>query len=395
MRSYKLAGEDNFDPIAVLEAVRSVLPKRRPIGHHEPQINGTEATYVRSCLNSGVVGYDYVDRFEAALAARVGVDYCVATSSGTAALHASLLSCGVKPNDEVIVPTLTFAATANAVVFAGATPNFVDGALGINAYKLQRYLDRTTSASPNRRGRINKDTGRTITTIVPVHLLGSPVDPRVFEIASAYGLEVIEDAAEALGTTSGNRHCGTNGLAGVISFNNNKIVTTNGGGAILTNDEWIAAKCRQLVSTARIPHPWLIEHDAIGFNYSMGNINAALGLAQLGQLDAFLESKRQLAAKYRRCLDDCRGIQFLEPDAGSNNWLNAVMVDPRWTGGRDKILRELHEDGLRARCIFSCLHTMHHFADYPRDENMMYAEDAHRRMICLPSGAGLVNDLQT
>lgn len=393
MLGYKLAGGDKFDVGDVLAAIRNVLPKRRPIGHHEPLINGRESAYVHECVDRGVVGYDYVDRFEHEIATRVGVDYCVATSSGTSALHVALLACGVAPNDEILVPTLTFAATANAVCYVGAVPNFVDGAFGIHPHKLAAYLARETVPAADKKGRINKTTGRKIWGLILVHLLGRPAETaRIMEIAQSYGLEVIEDAAEALGSVSGNRHCGTSGLAGIFSFNNNKIATTNGGGAIVTNDEWIAAKSRQLASTARVPHPWLIEHDALGFNYPMGNLNAALGLAQLEQLDAVLDAKRNLADDYGRCCADTRGIQFLVPVPGGNNWLNAIEVDPRWEGGRDEILRALHADGIFARCLFTPLHSLAHLQSFPRDANLLYAEDAFKRTICLPSGPGTIND---
>src|SRR5581483_10872880 len=265
--------------------------------------------------------------------------------------------------------------------------------LGINAYKLSRYLERETTASPDKRGRINKRTGRRISVIIPVHLLGSAADmPRILEVARAYGLEVIEDAAEALGSFSGNSHCGSQGVCGVLSFNNNKVITTNGGGAVITNDEWIAAKCRQLASTARVPHPWLVEHDAVGFNYSMGNINAALGLAQLEQLDTFLARKRALADAYCRACADIRGIHFCGPNPGSNNWLNAILVDPRWLGGRDEILQALHDEGILARALFTPLHTLIPYTGYPRDSSLLTAEDFWKRAVCLPSGVDLSND---
>jgi perosamine synthetase len=395
LRGYKLAGEDvDFDAREVLEAIKLVLPPNRPLEHHEPYINGKESQYVGQCLAAGVIGYEYVEQFEEALKRRLGVDHCIATNSGTSALHVALLAAGVKPDEEVLVPSLTFAATANAVCYVGAVPNFVDGALAINPYKLARYLERDTKPTEDKRGRINRETGRRISVIIPVHLLGSPADmPRLLEVAKSFGLEVIEDAAEALGSVCGNRHCGTQGLAGIFSFNNNKIITTNGGGAIVTNDEWVAAKCRQLVSTARIPHPWLIEHDAIAYNYPMGNINAAIGIAQLEQLDTFLSQKAHLADIYRGCCAGIRGIEFCHHGVGSNHWLSAILVDSRWTHGRDDILGLLHGDNILARCLFTPLHSLVPYKAFPRDGNLLYAEDSWRRMICLPSSARLAHDL--
>ena len=396
MRGYRTAADtERFDPRPILKAIKSVLPLRRPLHHHAPSINGKESQYVGECLASGLAGYQYVDQFQDALARRLGVCHCVATSSGTSALQLALLAAGVRPGDEVLVPSLTFAATANAVIYTGATPNFVDGALAINPYKLHRYIERTTSPTEDRRGRLNKLTGRRIWGLIVVHLLGQPADTgSLVELCHSFGLEVIEDAAEALGSYRGNRAVGTGSLAAIFSFNQNKIVTTNCGGCVVTDDELIASKCYQLASTARIPHKWLVEHDAIGFNYAMGNLNAALGLAQLERLGEFMDKKRQLAAAYRGAVSNLRGVQFLDPGAGSNNWLSAIVVDPRWVGGRDEILALLHADGILARCLFTPLHLMEPYRDFPRDRSLLYAEDTAARVICLPSGVELVDDRQ-
>lgn len=373
--------------------VASVLPKRRPIEHHEPEINGTELDSINSALVAGISGRKLADEFSASLSKACDVPYVTLTSSGTAALHVALLAAGVEPNDEVLVPSLTFAATANAVVFAGAVPNFVDGALGINAYKLRCYLIRETGRHESKVGRVNTKTGRRIRAIVVVHLLGCPADiAGLSKVANDFGLVLIEDAAEALGSQAGNRPCGAHGLVGILSFNNNKICTSNGGGAILTSDPWVAAKAWQLSTTARLEHPWKVEHDAVAYNYRMGEINAALGLAQLERLEEFLVRKSNLAGKYSNALAGCRGVGLLAPRMHSgdrcNNWLVAVELDSRCASQRDEILDALHAEGIKARALFTPLHQLPMYKDHPRD-SMGYAEDTASRLICLPSGAGL------
>src|SRR5580693_8002485 len=273
----------------IVEAVASVLPARRPIGHHEPSLDVRDLAAINECYYTGLTGYGFINRFEEAIAKACGVRHAIAVSSGTAALHLALMAAGVKPGDEVLVPALTFVATANAVVHAGAVPNFVDGPLNINAYKLRCYLSRETVRAPTGGPRLNRRTGRPVTAMIVVDLLGVPADLAALEaVASEFGLAMIEDAAEALGSRAGNRACGSHGRAGILSFNNNKIVTTGGGGVVLTDDDWLAAKVVQLATTARLPHQWAVEHDAVAWNYRMGTINAAVGCAQMEKLDEFL-----------------------------------------------------------------------------------------------------------
>lgn len=382
-----------IDIPAIVEAIASVLPARRPIGHHEPSLDGHELKAINDCFRDGLTGYKAISAFEDTLAARCGVRHAVAVSSGTAALHLALTAAGVKPNDEVLVPALTFVATANAVVHAGAVPNFVDGSLNINAYKLRCYLHRQTVKAPTG-PRINRVTGRPVTAIVAVDLLGVPADMAELEIiASEFGLVLIEDAAEALGSRIGNRACGSFGRAGILSFNNNKIVTTGGGGAVLTDDDWLAAKVVQLATTARLPHKWAVEHDAVAWNYRMGNINAAVGCAQMEKLDGFLEKKRRLWVRYRDVLAVCGGVELVDYCAGqghgANHWLVALKLDPRaGDSARVALLDALCAAGIMARALFTPMHMLPMYRDNPRD-NLLSAEDAWRRTVCLPSGADL------
>ena len=295
---------------ALVEAVRSVLPRGQDVFPlHEPEFSGHEWNYVKSCLDDGWVSSvgAFVDRFERELAERCGVKHAIATVNGTSALHGALVAAGVGEGDEVLMPTLTFIATANAVSYIGAVAHFVDcepQRLGINVQKLARYIGDiavSDSEGVDRPVFRNRHTGRVLRAVVPMHVFGVPVDmDPLIKLAKQYGLCLVEDAAEALGSTYGGRPAGSFGSISALSFNGNKIIPTGGGGAILTSDDDLAARARHLCTTAKRPHPWSYEHDVIGFNYRLPNINAALGCAQLEQLDDKIERKAKLARAYAR-----------------------------------------------------------------------------------------------
>ena len=378
----------------VVSAVKRVLPKRRPIEHHEPWLEGAGLA-VNGCLSQGLVGYGYVKKLEQRLHEICGVDHIVATCNGTSALHVALLASGIRPGEEVIVPATTFVGTANAVCHAGAIPHFIDCDARLSPFKLRQYLSKYTVPSSDKRGRINKETGRLISAVIVVHLFGFPAPiEELSDIAESFGLEVIEDAAEALGASVGNRMCGSFGRASILSFNNNKIVTTNGGGAVLTNDPWVAAKVAQLTTTARIKHEWEVSHDEVAWNYRMPNINAAVGLGQLIQFDRIIAAKRKLAGDYLCSFAGVGGCKLLEPYAWRSNspnfWLNALILDTNHTEYREPILKALHEEGIKARAAFTPLHMLPMYKDHPRSDNKMHmAELFYRSTICLPSGPGL------
>ncbi len=269
-----------------------------PVALHEPRFAGNEWVYLKECLDSTFVSSvgKFVDRFESELAAYTGAKHAVAMVNGTAALHIALRLAGVRPDDEVLVPTITFVATANAVTYCGALPHFVESeerTLGVDPVALREYLQRTTECRGDHC--VNRATGRVIRALVPMHTFGHPVDiERLCAIARDFRLALIEDAAESLGSTVGERHAGTFGVMGTLSFNGNKTITTGGGGAILTNDRVLAGRAKHLTTTAKVPHRWEYLHDEIGYNYRLPNLNAALGCAQLEQLPAFLSAKRRL-----------------------------------------------------------------------------------------------------
>lgn len=375
----------------IVSAVRSVLPKWRPIHHHEPYYD-----WILHYDNLPIPTYQGVVEFVEKIQEITGAGQVIPVSSGSAALHIALLAAGVKPRDHVLVPTSTFVATANSVVHSGAIPHFIDTGLFLKPYKLRQFLGNYTERAPDHIGRVWKDGFKEphrISAVIPVHTLGmpGPID-ELCEVANEFGIMVIEDAAAALGSTYKDKHCGTFGLAGIISFNNNKIVTTNGGGVILTNDEYLAAKAHQLSTTARINHPWLIEHDAIAWNYRMGHINAALGLAQLERFDEILRKKAELANRYREAFRNLGSVRFLDPKcdvhSNPNNWLNAIIVDPPM---RDEVFKALHAEGILARALPTPLHTLPMYRDSPRHyAGMAESQALFQTIVCLPSGPGLV-----
>lgn len=383
----------------LVDAIKSCLPARRPIHHHEPFINPDQALpFIDKALRLGVGNNAFLDTFADYVRDVTNSEQVILTSSGTAALQVALTVIGVKPGEEVIVPSMTFVATANAVAHIGAIPHFIDGATTIKASRLRQYLEKNTNPYWNKKGRINKQTGRRISALVVVDLLGMPADwVGIRSVSDEFGLEVIEDACQAFGSKKSNIACGTFATIGVISFNNNKIVTTNGGGAILTNDPYLAARAALLATTARKEHPWLVEHDSIAWNYRMGSINAALGVAQMKNFTEILAYKKKLFELYLEkiypFIASGQVVGLLEPNlltkpCEPNYWLNTLLVDP---SQRDEILTELHKEGIFARAVFTPLHTLPMYKDNPRsDSAMSECISYHGRAICLPSGVGLI-----
>lgn len=318
---------------ACLQALKRVLGEPKAfLPLHEPSFIGNEWQYVKSCLDTGWVSSvgEYVTLFEKKLVEYTRIPYAVAVVNGTAALHICLILAQVKPEDEVLLPALTFVATANAVVYCNAVPHFVDADeenLGIDVKKLREYLEKNTEIKNNQC--FNKKTSRRIKAIIPVHIFGHPVDMRsISDLAKDFCLTVIEDAAESLGSYHDDYHTGALGDVACISFNGNKIITTGGGGVILTkNEEW-AKKAKHLTTTGKQSHPWEFYHDEIAYNYRLPNINAALGCAQLEKIAELVDKKRELAKKYQEAFANIEGVSILteRPGTKSNYWLNALIL---------------------------------------------------------------------
>ena len=385
----------HLDIERIINAIQSVIADRkRPVALHEPCLGGNEWAYLKDCLDSTWVSYlgKYVDKFEFMLAEFTGVKKAVALVSGTAALHIALKLAGVEPGDEVFVPTLTFVATANAVTYCGAIPHFVDSeerTLGLDPFKLKDYLN--DIGQKNSRGCINKYSGRRIKAVIPMHAFGHPVDlDSLMEVCKEYKIEMIEDAAESLGSYYKGTHTGNWGKLSILSFNGNKTVTTGGGGAIITNDESLGNLAKHLTSTAKIPHRWEHRHDHIGYNYRLPNINAALGCAQMEQLPRFLEQKRHLAERYQQAFEGMESVcAFREPAfAKSNYWLNSLLLDDAFSEMRDELLNKTNEMGIMTRPVWTLMHKLKMFKDSPKSD-LSVAESLEQRLINIPSSATL------
>ena len=379
----------------IVRVLREVLPEEAGfISLHEPRFAGNEWGYVKECLDTGWVSSvgKFVDRFEAQLAEYTGVRRAIAVVNGTAALHVCLRLAGVESNDEVLMPALTFIATANAVSYCGAIPHLVDceeRTLGLDPVKLGGYLEEIAELRPE--GCFNKATGRRIKAVVPMHAFGHPIDlDPLMELCARFNLELIEDAAESLGSFYKGAHTGTFGRLAALSFNGNKVITTGGGGAILTNDEELGALAKHLTTTAKVPHRWDFRHDMIGYNYRLPNLNAALGCAQLEELPGFLGKKRALAERYQAAFKDVAGVRcFTEPDfARSNYWLNVLLLDEELAGERDTVLALTNDSGIMTRPAWTLMHRLPMFAGCPRMD-LAVAENLERRLINIPSSAFL------
>lgn len=377
----------------VTEAIRSVVGAG-PKALHEPTFAGNEWNYLKECLDLTFVSSvgKFVDRFEHDLAQYTGANYAVATVNGTAALHIALKLAGVVRDDEVLIPALTFVATANAVTYCNALPHFVDSeesTLGINVAKLRSYLLNHTKIVDGLC--VNILSGRIIRAVVPMHTFGHPVDiDGLIDLASEFNLVMVEDAAESLGSTYKGKHTGTFGKMGVLSFNGNKIITTGGGGAILTNDSELARRAKHLTTTAKLSHAWEYRHDEVGYNYRMPNINAALGCAQLEQLPQLLESKRDLFVRYQRAFHKVDGVQLMsEPkECSSNYWLQTIILSADNSTYRDVVLEATNNAGFMTRPTWVLMNELTQFSAMS-SMNLSGAQSLSERVINIPSSAYL------
>ena len=377
----------------VLTALRSALGVR-PAVLHEPSFSGNEWIYLKECLDSTFVSSvgKFVDRFEDQLTEFTGAKYAVAVVNGTAALHIALKLAGVKAGDEVLIPALTFIATANAVTYCNALPHFVDSeatTLGVDPIKLRDYLFSHTQQSSNQC--INIATGRVIRALVPMHTFGHPVDmDGLLSVARDFNIALVEDAAESLGSYYHGQHTGTFGLMGTLSFNGNKTITTGGGGAILTNNGELAQHAKHLTTTAKLPHAWEFRHDEIGYNYRLPNLNAALGCAQLEQLPEKLSDKKRLFEHYKIFFEQVQGLKLLsEPDnCQSNYWLQTLLLDISNEDERNTILQATNDAGFMTRPAWHSMDELTQFKGCPQMD-LAVAKSLTRRIINIPSSSHL------
>jgi perosamine synthetase len=370
----------------LVDFTRSIYGERF-IPLHRPVFEGNERQYLVDCIDSNFVSSvgAKVTEFEQLVAHFTGAKFAVATVNGTSALHIALQLVGVQRSEEVITQALSFIATCNALSYAGAVPVFVDvdrDSLGMSADALSRFL----AANAERRdgGTFNKTSGRRIRACVPMHTFGHPC--RIEQIAAVcaeYGIELVEDAAESLGSFVGQRHTGTFGKLGTLSFNGNKVITTGGGGMIITDDEPVAKRAKHLTTTAKIPHPFEFVHDEVGYNYRLPNLNAALGCAQMERLPQMLAVKANVARQYA---DFCErvGLKFVSAPHGSksNYWLNAIVMNS--VGERDALLDYTNARDVMTRPIWRLMNRLPMYSGCQHD-GLAVSSWLEQRVVNLPS----------
>jgi perosamine synthetase len=348
----------------VITFIQDTYKTKEFIPLHEPRFVGNEKKYLNECIDSTFVSSvgKFVDEFENKIAKYTGAQYAVATSNGTSALHIALLLANIQQDDEVITQPITFVATCNAISYCGAQPVFVDvdrDTMGLSPAALKDFLENNTSVKNKQC--INNKTGRVIKACVPMHTFGHPcrID-EIKDICDKYYIFLVEDSAESVGSFYKNKHTGRFGQVGIMSFNGNKIITAGGGGCIITSDKTLAKKAKHLSTTAKVPHKWDFNHDMVGYNYRMPNLNAALLVAQLENLDNFLHKKRKLSNMYEEFFKATEYVFIKEPkECKSNYWLNSVIFKNKQQ--RDKFLNETNSQNIMTRPIWTLMNKLSMF----------------------------------
>jgi aminotransferase in exopolysaccharide biosynthesis len=373
----------------ITDYIKNLYPRQNPVLLHCPEFFGNEKKYLAECIDTKYVSYlsHFVADMENKIKEISGAKYAVALANGTAALHMLLLAIGIKEGDEVVTQSLSFAATAAAIVHANGTPVFVDvdrETLGMSPKSLRQFLFGNTEMKDGKC--INKKTHKQIKAVIPMHTFGHPVKiEKIKKLCGDYSLMLIEDAAESLGSFYKGKHTGTFGKAAILSFNGNKLVTTGGGGMVITDDESIANRVRHLSSTAKRPHRWEFYHDEVGYNLRMPGLNAAVGLAQLECFDAILSNKRKTALLYKQFFDSMNVPFIVEPEnARSNYWLNAILCANR--NERDEFLEYSNDNGVQTRPAWTLLHKLPPYQScwHTETPNAEYIEE---RLVNIPSSA--------
>ena len=371
----------------IISFIQVVYKTKNFIPLHEPKFIGNEKKYLNECIDSTFVSSvgKFVDEFEEKIASYTSAKYAIATSNGTSALHISLLLADVGWDNEVITQPLTFVATCNAISYCGAKPLFIDvdrETMGLSPISLKEFLENNTTVINQQC--VNNTTGKVIKACVPMHTFGHPCKiDEIKDICDQYHIVLIEDAAESLGGFYKNRHTGTFGKMGVMSFNGNKIITAGGGGCIITDDEDLAKKAKHLTTTAKVPHKWEYAHDMVGYNYRMPNLNAALLVAQLESLDNFIDKKRKLADMYGEFFKgiDCKFVKE-SAESSSNYWLNAIILNDKQQ--RDIFLNESNSQGVMTRPIWTLMNKLPMFKD-AQCGDLTNSEWLEERVVNIPS----------
>jgi perosamine synthetase len=371
----------------IITYIKSIYREQKNVLLHCPEFLGNEKQYLSECIDTKYVSYvgRFVTDMENKIKDITGAKYAVAMVNGTAALHILLLALGIQLGDEIITQSLSFVATAAAIVHANGTPVFIDverATLGMSPESLRKFL--FENAETKNGVCINRKTGKSIKVVIPMHTFGHPVRiDAIQKICDEYSLILIEDAAESLGSFYQGKHTGIFGKAGILSFNGNKLVTTGGGGMVITDDEDIANRVRYLSTTAKRSHRWEFYHDEVGYNLRMPSVNAAIGLAQLEYFDRSLKNKRETARLYQQFFDSIGIKSVIEPDnAQSNYWLNAILFEDRKQ--RDEFLAYSNDNGVQTRPAWTLLHTLPPYQHYQHTEtpNAEYFADC---LVNIPS----------
>lgn len=371
----------------VIDFIRATFNTKDFIPLHEPRFSGNEKKYLNECIDSTFVSSvgKFVDQFERMFADYVGAKYAVAAMNGTAALHIALLLAGVEKDTEVITQPLTFIATANAISYCGAQPLFVDvdrDTLGLSPQALEEFLQQHARIEHGRC--VNRTTGKVIQACLPMHTFGHPcrID-EIAELCEKWHITLVEDAAESLGSYYKGKHTGTFGKIGAFSFNGNKIITSGGGGVIVTNDEFLAKKAKHITTTAKVPHPYEYVHDQIAYNYRLTNLSAALLVAQMEQLDGFLAAKRTLAIEYQDFFSKLHIQWITEPaHSKSNYWLQAIILDN--LDIRNYFLELSNKQGVMTRPIWRLMNELPMFKDCQKGD-LVNAKWLEQRVVNIPS----------
>ncbi len=374
----------------VVDFIKSIYPNQSPIPLHAPVFLGKEKEYLLNCMDTTYVSYvgKYVTQFEQMTADYTGAKYAIAIVNGTAALQIALQISGVKYGDEVITQPLTFVATANAISHCGAKPVFIDvdiDTMGMSPEKLSNWLNENVIIDSKSGKPINRLTKNPVSAIVPMHTFGHPcrID-EIIEVAEKFNIPVIEDSAESLGSYYKGRHTGTFGLAGILSYNGNKTITTGGGGMIITDNEEFAKKAKHITTTAKVPHKWEFIHDEVGYNYRLTNVTAAIGVAQMEYLDKLLNNKRETTKLYSGFFGNKEIIFFNEPkNSKSNYWLNVIQLKDKKE--RDAFLNFTNDNGVMTRPIWRSMNKLEMYKNCQAAnlENTQLLEDI---VVNIPSG---------
>ncbi len=377
--------------LTIINFIKSIYNSDKFIPLHEPRFIGNEKKYIKECIESTFVSSvgKFVDEFEEKIAVYTGAKHAIATTNGTSALHVSLLLADVNQNSEVITQALTFVATCNAISYCNAKPVFIDvdkDTMGLSPFALRAFLKKNTTIKNKQC--INNSTQKVIKACLPMHSYGFPcrID-EIKKICDEYYIFLIEDAAESTGSLYKKKFTGTFGQIGAMSFNGNKIITAGGGGCIITNDENLARKAKHLTTTAKVPHKWDFNHDMVGYNYRMPNINAAILVAQLENLNDFIFNKRKLASRYENFFESINCNFFKEPkNSISNYWLNSIILENKQQ--RDQFLDETNSKGVMTRPIWMLMNRLPMFKDAQSD-NLKNSKWLDERVVNIPSSVTL------